>query len=144
MARAKLWTILAVGCFTGFSFACLVTGPFSNPGGAEGGRAAGGGRENADGPTEVSAELELQPDEKRLGEIFARTSRSVVFISNDVQNGNAARCRGTAGVHRKAMGEFTSGRQKYMSDETVVMEPGDRKGSLAVAHQNKSFLIDPG
>ena len=45
---------------------------------------------------------------------------------------------------RKAMGESTIGRHKDMSDEAVVMEPGGRKGSLAEAHQNKPFLIDPG
>ena len=67
-----------------------------------------------------------------------------VFFSNDVQNGNAAWCQGTARGLRKAMGEFTSGRQKDMSDEAIVMEPGGRKGSLAEAHQNKPFLIDPG
>ena len=48
-----------------------------------------------------------------------------VFFSNDVQNGNAARCQGTARGLRKAMGESTSGRQKDMSDEAVVMERGE-------------------
>ncbi len=73
MERAKLWSILAVGCLAGFSFACLVSGPFPVP-------FAGSGDV---GPREASAELVLQPDEQRLGEIFDRVSPSVVFISND-------------------------------------------------------------
>jgi len=72
--NSKLLAIVTIACLSGFSVACLLTGPFF--------------RGTDQGPRFASAEHVLLPDEDRLVKIFEKVSPSVVFISNDAVRRN--------------------------------------------------------